>query len=132
MDDYREFIRFCVAGGASALLSIILLSVFTDGLNLHYIASFTLSFTIVNAVAYATALIYTFRRTNRPSRSGLARYYSVSVFGLLLNSIFMFALVDIFGLHHLIAATSLIFLNAPVNYALHKNFSFPKKIDPGQ
>jgi putative flippase GtrA len=127
VEDYREFVRFCVAGGASALFSIILLSVFTDGLNLHYIPSFILSFIIVNTVAYATALIYTFQRINKPSPSGLARYYSASAFSLLLNSIFMFALVDILRLHHVIAATSLVFLNAPVNYALHKNFSFRKR-----
>lgn len=113
-----------MAGCVSALLGIILLSILTDDLNLHYIAAFATSFIIVNAAAYTSALLYTFNRSCKASRSGLTRYYVVSLFSLLLNSIMMFIFVDIFGLHHLIAATLLVFLNAPLNYVMHKNFSF--------
>lgn len=122
--NYREFLRFCVVGGVSALLNLLLLFVLTDVLKLNYLISFISGFFIVNAISYLASRYFTFKKSRFENAEGAARYCAISLFSLGLNTLALRVLVSILGLNYLVAALLLTFANAPLNYFMHRRISF--------
>ena len=122
--NYREFLRFCLVGGVSALLSLLLLFILTDVLKFHYLVSFILGFFIVNSISYLASRHFTFGQSRFAAAEGAARYCAISLFSLGLNTLALRLLVSTLGMNYLAAALLLTFANAPLNYFLHRRLSF--------
>jgi putative flippase GtrA len=122
--NYREFLRFCMVGGVSALLSLLLLFILTDILKFHYLVSFILGFFIVNSISYMASRHFTFGQSRFDVAEGAARYCAISLFSLGLNTLVLRFLVSTLSMNYLAAALLLTFANAPLNYFLHRRLSF--------
>ena len=121
---FHEFVRFAAVGAASALLGWILLYLLVRAAGLHYLVAFVLSFLIMNALAYIFAGRYAFRGKGTRDRTGLFRYYAVSLASLGCNGLALAFLVERAGLNYLVAAALLALANAPVNFLIHRRITY--------
>lgn len=126
-----EFVKFCIVGGAAAASGFVLLYFLTDILGLHYLLSYAISFVLVNAASFAATALFAFRDATFTQWTRLGRYYLISATSLLGNSLMLYLAVDVIGLWYLAAAIVLAALNAPVNYLLHRRFTFRVQV-PGR
>ena len=113
-----------MVGGVSAVLNLLLLFILTDVLKINYLASFILGFFIVNLMSYLASRYFTFKKSRFDTAEGAARYVSISLFSLGLNTLALRFLVSVLSMNYLGAALLLTFVNAPLNYFMHRRLSF--------
>ena len=119
-----EFLRFSTIGGLSAVTGWLLLYVLTTVLGFHYLLGFALSFVLLNGLAFLLLGTYAFRGARARDARALWRYYLVSAASLAGNSLALMFLVEEVGMWYLPACVLLTLLNTPLNYLLHRRWSF--------
>lgn len=119
-----DFLKFMIIGGSSAISAVALLYLAVDILHQNYLFSFIIIFVAVNVYAYVASRRFAFRSTSVRIHSGLARYLSVSTLSLVFNSIALVALVELLDLNPVFANALLAIFNAPLNFLLHRKFTF--------
>lgn len=119
-----RFFRFLLVGGIFFLLSTALLFIFVRVMHLHYLLGQGIVFFIINFFSYLLNKYYTFRGQLMVKRAELSRYYLVMLFSLVINLVLMYVLVDICGIHYLIATAGVAGLLTLLNYVAHLKVSF--------
>lgn len=120
----RNFLKFCLVGGSAAVASVGLLYLAVDIAHWPYLPAFVCVFVLVNACAYAASRRFAFSETSIAVQSGLLRYFSVTGASLLVNSAFLFILVEKFGLDPVVSSAILGLANAPLNFLVHRKLTF--------
>ena len=98
-----QFLRFAAVGLTAAALNLVSFLVTVDLLGIPYMAATVIVFFIGNLWGWAANRIFTFRSEARRTPE-LARYLAVMAVSLSLNLLCMYALVDIMGVHYLVAS----------------------------
>jgi putative flippase GtrA len=122
--DLGPLLRFCAVGSAAALASLACLAVFKEVVGLPYLTAFLASFFVVNGAAYLASRSFAFPGSRMPMAKGMLRFLVLAAGSLAVNSLLLVLLVDGLGLWYLLAAALLTVANAPVNFLLHRRYSF--------
>lgn len=119
-----QFIRYMIGGGSAALIDMVLLYVCTDQLEIYYLYSQTIAFTISFIFAYVFQKFLTFRDH---SDKHLKQWWKFLIFALLwlaLNLWIMYIGVDYFHMHYLLSAIIAKWIVFFRNYSMNKRFNF--------
>lgn len=102
MNNLKEFIKFCIVGFITFLLDYGLLFLITEKLQINYLLSTALAFTIAVIVNYILCLFFVFTKSKNGRRQFILFIYA-SLGGLLLNQLSMWFLVEKLSIYYLIA-----------------------------
>ena len=102
---HTKVARFIVSGGSAAATNLGTLFVLTHVLGLWYIFSSVIAFLVSFGVSFTLQKYWTFRDHSRDRiRAQATIYFAVLIIGLLVNTFFMYVLVEKAGLHYLLSA----------------------------
>ena len=95
--------KFGVVGAIAFVIDYGLLALLTEAFGVNYLISATISFTVSVVFNYLASMRYVFAHKEGLSRQReFAIFVVLSVIGLLINNLCMWAGVEIFGVHYLI------------------------------
>ena len=97
-----ELIKFLAAGGSSFALELLMLWGLTELGGINYLWSAAAAFSIAVAVNYVMCIRWVWRSARR-SKSTAAIFLLTSVAGLGINQLCMYSLVELGGLHYMLA-----------------------------
>lgn len=101
-DRFIEIFRFCITGGVSFVIDYGILFILTEFAGLNYLISSGISFTVSVIVNYFMCVRWVFEAKNANGKS-VTIFIGSSVVGLILNQIFMWLFVEIFGAFYMVA-----------------------------
>jgi len=119
--------KYIVAGGTAAVVDLGLLFLFTDVFKLHYLISAIIAFVFAFFVSFILQKYWTFEdnSTERVHAQAFV-YLVVSIANLGLNTLYMYILVDTFGLWYLSSQVAGA-LVACGSFFVYRLFIFKKK-----
>jgi putative flippase GtrA len=117
--------RYIVSGGTSATVDLIVLYILNTVLAIHYLTAATIAFAVAFCVSFFLQKFWTFKNmSTKNMHHQVAMYLGTSLFGLSLNTLFMYIFVDHF---HIMVLLSQIFAGALVacgTFFLSRNLVF--------
>jgi putative flippase GtrA len=119
------FVKFILSGGITALLDLLMLSVFREQLQWPYWLSINVAFIIAVLVNFSLQRFWAFaERDLHATHVQFVRFFLVALWNLAMNNFIMFVLTTVFGLWYLGAQALTIGLLAIVNFVLYRYFVF--------
>ena len=118
-----EFIKFSIVGGGMTILSFLLFTVFIEILNISYIISNILSYSIAVILSYYLNVKYTFETTMNNKKAHfhkLINYFIMKLGMLVLDSILLFIMVNYFTINVYVSKIILTILLFAVTYPISK------------
>lgn len=101
---YQMIVRYVIAGGSGAVVGLAISYVATDIFGLWYLASVVLSFTLAFIISFLMQKFWAFRDKRTDGMHGqLLLYLVVLVINMLINTSFIYFLVEHGNQHYLIA-----------------------------
>ena len=98
----KEFIKFCIVGAKTFILDYGLLFFFTERLQINYLLSTALAFSIAVIVNYILCLLFVFTKSKKGRKQFILFIYA-SLGGLLLNQLSMWFLVEKLSIYYMFA-----------------------------
>lgn len=123
-----KIVRYIFSGGLAALTDLVALYVFKDVIGIWYLTSAVLAFLIAFVVSFSLQKFFTFQDHSMEGLHGqAATYFVVSGLNLLLNTFFMYVLVDRFGMHYMFAQILTSLVLAMESFVVYGMFIFKKR-----
>lgn len=98
-----QFMKFGVVGAIAFVIDYGLLALLTEVFSVNYLVSATISFTVSVIFNYLASMRYVFTHKEDISRRReFVTFVVLSVIGLIINNVCMWAGVELFGVHYLI------------------------------
>lgn len=98
-----QFMKFGVVGAIAFVIDYGLLALLTEVFSVNYLVSATISFTVSVIFNYLASMRYVFTHKEDISRRReFVTFVVLSVIGLIINNVCMWAGVELFGIHYLI------------------------------
>ncbi len=119
-----EVFRFVVTGVASVALNVLIVTVLTEFVGLHYFTSIAVCFVTVTLFGFAMNRWWTFRRQGGRPAQELARYGVTTVLNLVVCLTLFRLMVERLHVHYALAMVLVSGAFGPVTYLLHRNWSF--------
>ena len=120
--------RYIISGGTSAAVDLIVLFVLNSVLHMYYLLAAILAFLVAFCFSFTLHKFWTFQNFSREGmHKQVMLYMMTSLFGLGLNTLFMYIFVDYF---HIVVLLSQVFVGAIVaccTFFLSRNFVFKYK-----
>lgn len=109
---FAQFMKFGVVGALAFCIDYGLLALLTEVFGVNYLVSATISFTVSVVFNYLASMRYVFtHKEDMSRRREFVIFIILSVVGLLINNVCMWAGVELLGVHYLIvkiAATAIV------------------------
>ncbi|WP_303249920.1 GtrA family protein [uncultured Slackia sp.] len=109
---FAQFMKFGVVGALAFCIDYGLLALLTEVFGVNYLVSATISFTVSVVFNYLASMRYVFtHKEDMSRRREFVIFIILSVIGLLINNVCMWAGVELLGVHYLIvkiAATAIV------------------------
>lgn len=119
----NQLLKFGVVGGIAFLIDYGILFLCTDILNIHYLISSTISFTISVIFNYVASVVWVFEINEEKSKlNNFILFIVFSVIGLVINQIIMWLGVDNMNIHYLIVKIIATFIVMIFNFITRKIF----------
>jgi putative flippase GtrA len=100
----KKFLKYLISGGSAFITNLGLLYFFTEVFNIWYVFSSIIAFAASFSVAFTLQKFWTFNdRSTAELRQQLTISFSVALFNLVLNTAFVYLLVEQFSLHYIFA-----------------------------
>ncbi len=99
----NKFIRYFVVGGICALTDWVVFPIFLYGADFHYLVAGTISFVVATGLNYVLSVRYVFEAGRRARHTELLLVYAASTVGILINLAALGALIELAGIHPMIA-----------------------------
>jgi len=123
-----KVIKFLIAGGTATFTTFFFLYLFTEAFHLWYLFSSILAFLIAAVVSFTLQKFWTFKgNQEHSSHKQFLIFLSFGTFGLGLNALSMFLLVDKFGLWYMLAQFITAAGIAVMNFFFYKLVVFKEK-----
>ena len=119
-----QFIKFGLVGVLNTFVHLGVYFVAFEIIGLHYLIANTLGFLISVLNAYFWQRKFVFKTQEKGSFSQLIKVYSVYGCTFLLGSVTLFLMVELAGIHELLAPVINIAVTLPVNFLLNKFWAF--------
>jgi putative flippase GtrA len=120
-------VRFIISGGTGATTDLILLYILNTVCGIQYLLSSVLAFLLAFCVSFTLHKFWTFKSHEEETHKQVALYLCSSLFGLCLNTLFMYIFV---GHFHIAVMLSQIFAGALVacsSFFISRTFVFKYK-----
>ncbi len=126
-----QFIKFGIVGFSNTVLSYVVFTIFIL-FGVHYLIANFLSFVAGVSNAFYWSNKYVFKKSRNEGRGLLQSLFKTflayGLTGLILNSLFLYVLVDKYDIPSLIAQALCLLITVPLNFILNKYWSFKTKI----
>ncbi len=119
--------RFLLVGGSCFLINLVILYLFTDLLDIHYLISMLISIIVVNTIGWLANRTWTFTSQNSNKLAEYTKYLTVNLGSFALSLALMAVLVSALGIHYLIASALIAAGLTIINFTLHRDWSFHRK-----
>ena len=118
-----QFLKFGVVGAIAFAIDYGLLAFLTEVLGANYLISATISFAVSVVFNYLASMRYVFtRRDDLSRRREFAIFIVLSIMGLGINDLCMWAGVELLGIHYLIVKIIATIVVALWNFVSRKYF----------
>lgn len=117
-----EILRFLIVGGAAFLIDFLLLYILTEFIGLHYLISAAIAFMGALAFNYILSVNWIFRGGRGKGINGVLTFSVLSVIGLILNQLILYATVEVINLYYLWAKIIAAFIVMIYNFITRKLF----------
>jgi putative flippase GtrA len=118
------FLRFILAGGVFAATDVLFLFILVDYFHIWYLASATISFSLITLFGFFIQKKFTFRDSSVTSKAQFLKFSIISIAGLLLNAIFIYLFVRTIGLWYIFANLLTKVIVLLWNYLANKKITF--------
>ena len=123
-----RFLRFTAISSITFAVDLFLLFAFTDWLGIHYLVSVVLAFLIAITINYVFVRPLVFPESTRPVGTGYVYFVVIITVGASLSVALMAFMVEVLGLHYLLARILIAcfvgfwnyLMNAYVNFRVHR------------
>ncbi len=127
MGDHRriggEFTRFCLTGLLAVVLNNLIIVGLTEILEIHYLWSIIICFFLTTLVGFILNRRWSFRVASRTRQRELRRYAAVTLIGIGTALGGTWGFVQL-GVPYYIATLGIAAVLAPINFLLHRVWSF--------
>ena len=118
-----QIMKFGVVGALAFVIDYGFLALLTEAFGINYLVSATISFTVSVVFNYAASMRYVFRHKEGMSkRREFSVFVTLSVLGLGLNNVCMWAGVELLGIHYLVTKLGATFVVMGWNFVTRKIF----------
>ena len=125
-DDIFRFIKFAFVGVLNTLLNWILFFML-NSIGVYYIVSNVMAYSISTINSYIWNSKWVFKYEGNNKKITTIRFISLNIFGLTVNTIILFLLVDIIKLNKIMGLIITTIIVMFVNYLVNKLWFFSKK-----
>lgn len=124
-DKYHRIGKFAVTGGLAAVVSLGTFVVLTEVVEMWYLTASIIGYIASFFVNFFLQKFWTFRNTDAErTHVQMGLFFANSLLNLALNAAFMYGLVDVLDVHHILAQVAVIGALAVMNYTLYRRFIF--------
>ena len=100
----KQLLKFGIVGGIAFLIDFFVLYFCTDILNIHYLISSIISFTVSVIFNYILSVKWVFNVNNDNSKKkNFIVFIVLSIIGLLINELIMYIMVDKFQIYYMLS-----------------------------
>ena len=99
----KQIFKFGIVGGITFIIDYLLLYVLTEFFGIHYLISSIISFTVAVVLNYILSIKWVFDVKKKHGPKEFIIFIVLSVMGLLINSLIMYFMVDVFKIHYMIS-----------------------------
>ncbi|MBR3161661.1 MAG: GtrA family protein [Bacilli bacterium] len=100
----KQLLKFGIVGGIAFLIDFFVLYFCTDILNIHYLISSIISFTVSVIFNYILSVKWVFNVNNDNSKKkNFIVFIVLSIIGLLINELIMYIMVDKFKIYYMLS-----------------------------
>ena len=126
---YQEIINYLIAGGLTVLVTVLSYAFFTKILHIYYIVSNILAWIVAVIFAYVVNRRFVFQsKSSKKARvKEIRNFFIFRLLSLLIDTILMYLLVDIFRINDLISKMIVQIVVIVLNYIFSKFFIFKEK-----
>ncbi len=126
---YQEIINYLIAGGLTVLVTVLSYAFFTKILHIYYIVSNILAWIVAVIFAYVVNRRFVFqsKSSKRARVKEIRNFFIFRLLSLLIDTILMYLLVDIFRINDLISKMIVQIVVIVLNYIFSKFFIFKEK-----
>lgn len=126
--EYKQIIKYLIAGGTATSVDLVLLYILTDILGVWYLISASLAFAIAFFVSFFLQKFWTFRDEDKEVMyKQMGVYLAVALTNLVLNATLMYVFVDGFKIWYMLAQIIASGLIACESYFIYQLLIFNKK-----
>ncbi|MEH7107314.1 GtrA family protein [Bacillus sp. JJ1764] len=121
---YWQFIKFCLVGVANTSISLVVYYIFIT-LEVQYLLASTIAYCagLLNGYVFSSSFVFKQQRNTHQA----LKFMMVNMFSLLLNLLFLFVLIDLWGISKIMAQIAATSFNVIFNFLLNKLWTFKSK-----
>ncbi len=120
-------LRFFIAGGFAGVADLIFLYILHNVFGAYYLLSAIVAFLLAFGISFLLHKFWTFKSHTEKAHRQVGMYLLASLFGLLLNTFFMYVFVSRFSLNVIISQVISGLLVACVSFFVSRNLVFKYK-----
>lgn len=120
----RRFLRYTLPGSTSTIVDFAILIFLTEVLNLHYLVSGAIAFTISTSFNYQINHFWGFKRTRREFKEGYIYFFIFGVAGLVLTIGILAFFVEVLVVNYVLARFIAALFVGIWNYVMNIKFTF--------
>ena len=124
---FIQIFRYFFAGGIAFVIDFLLLYFLTDVLQLYYLFSSIVGFTVGLVITYLLSIFWIFDQRRFKNRTHEFLIFAIiGIVGLSLTTLCMYIFTTTIGLHYLLSKIITVVLVSFVNFVLKKTILFSK------
>lgn len=118
-----------MSGGLSAATLYVLLFIFHLYLNLSVVVSSTIAYALSMAVGFSAQKYWTFQDKRKKIAVQFSKYASLGVFNISANALFMHTMVNVVGIHYVVAQFISLAVITLWSFLFYKKFVFQESTE---
>lgn len=123
----NKILKFLISGSAAAGTNLFILYAITEWFGIWYLLSSVISFVIAFFVSFTLQKFWTFKDNSTDKIHKQATiYFGYALLGVIVNTIFVYTLVELLGAHYFVAQFISSGLIAVANFFVYRYFIFNK------
>ena len=124
-EDIVRFLKFGIVGVLNTLVNWIIFFILNT-LGMYYIFSNIIAYSISTIHSYLWNTLWVFKYKDNASTDTTFKFITLNVVGLLLNTVILYILVDLFNLNKMLGLIITTIIIMFINYAVNKIWVFKR------
>ena len=124
-EDIVRFLKFGIVGVLNTLVNWIIFFILNT-LGMYYIFSNIIAYSISTIHSYLWNTLWVFKYKDKASTDTTFKFITLNVVGLLLNTVILYILVDLFNLNKMLGLIIITIIIMFINYAVNKIWVFKR------
>ena len=124
-EDIVRFLKFGIVGVLNTLVNWIIFFILNT-LGMYYIFSNVIAYSISTIHSYLWNTLWVFKYKDKASTDTTFKFVTLNVVGLLLNTVILYILVDLFNLNKMLGLIITTIIIMFINYVVNKIWVFKR------